>query len=192
MTVEILRLAIAGPLVFSPRRFADTRGFLSEVFREAWFDAHIGMGSFVQENHIYSERAGTIRGLHFQIPPRAQGKLARVTRGAVWDVAVDLREGSPTFGRHVGVELYADNGKQIWVPVGFAHGFCTLEPHSEVTYKITDYYDQEHERGIAWDDADLAVAWPVDSERAVLSDRDRQNPRLRDTARYFVYDSREH
>jgi dTDP-4-dehydrorhamnose 3,5-epimerase len=178
--MKIERLAIPGPVVMTPARFWDARGFLSETFNEARFAAQIGAIAFVQENHSFSEHRGTIRGLHFQAPPKAQGKLVRVARGSIFDVAVDLRHGSPTFGRHVAVELSADNGRQLWIPVGFAHGFCSLEPRSEVTYKISAYYDPSCERGIVWDDPDLGIAWPIDRAQAVLSDRDRQNPRLKD------------
>ena len=178
--MEIEHLAVPGPVVVIPSRFRDARGFLSEIFNEGRFAAHVGPARFVQENHSLSERRGTIRGLHYQPPPKAQGKLVRVTRGAVFDVAVDVRHGSATFGRHVGIELSAENGKQLWIPAGFAHGFCALEPHSEVTYKMTAYYDPEHQQGIAWDDPDLGIAWPVDAAEAVLSERDRCNPRLKD------------
>jgi dTDP-4-dehydrorhamnose 3,5-epimerase len=183
--MEIEHLAIRGPVVVTPARFRDARGFLSETFNEARFAAQIADVRFVQENHSFSEHKGTIRGLHLQIPPKAQGKLVRVTRGSIFDVAVDMRRDSPTFGRYVGVELSADNGKQLWVPVGFAHGFCSLEPGCEVVYKISAYYDPSCERGIAWNDPDLRIPWPVDPAQAVLSDRDRQNPRLKDAPTCF-------
>jgi dTDP-4-dehydrorhamnose 3,5-epimerase len=182
--MEIKHFDIPGPLLVVPSRICDARGYLSETFHEQRFAAGVAPARFVQENHIFSEHAGTIRGLHFQVPPKAQAKLVRVTRGAAFDVAVDMRPHSPTFGRHVAVELTA-NCNQFWIPVGFAHGFCTLEPGSEVNYKITAYYDPECERGIAWDDADLAIPWPVDRAAAVLSDRDRHNPRLKDAPAYF-------
>jgi dTDP-4-dehydrorhamnose 3,5-epimerase len=183
--MEIERFDIPGLVVVIPVRFRDSRGFLSEVFNEAQFGAAVEPVHFVQENHSRSEPAGTIRGLHFQAPPKAQAKLVRVTRGAVWDVAVDLRLGSPTFGHHVGVELTAENGKQLWIPVGFAHGFCTLEPSSEVIYKMTAYYDLASSHGVAWDDPDLAIPWPVDRRRVLLSDRDQRNPQLKDTPSCF-------
>jgi dTDP-4-dehydrorhamnose 3,5-epimerase len=185
--MDIVRLDIPGPVVLSPTRFADTRGFLAEIFHESWFAAQVEAVHFVQENHIYSEHVGTVRGLHFQRPPKSQAKLVRVTRGRVWDVAVDLRQGSPTFGRHVGVELTRDNGRQLWVPDGFAHGFCTLEPQSEVTYKTTAYYDRDCEGAVAWDDPDLAIAWPAQAIKPILSDRDRRNPRLFQLAPCFTY-----
>jgi dTDP-4-dehydrorhamnose 3,5-epimerase len=186
--MEIERLAIPGPVVVIPKRLHDVRGFLSETFNEKRFAAVVGPVRFVQENHVYSEYAGTIRGLHFQTPPSAQAKLVHVTRGAIFDVTVDLRAGSQTFGHHVSVELSAENGRQLWVPVGFAHGLCTLEPCTEVTYKITAFYDPDCDRGIAWDDADIAIPWPVDRAAAVLSDRDRHNPRLKDTPVFFGSD----
>ena len=134
----------------------------------------------MQDNHSLSAAAGTIRGLHFQIAPHAQAKLVRVVRGRVLDVAVDLRRSSPTFGRHFAVELSADNWAQLFVPVGFAHGFCTLTEDVEVLYKVSELYSPAHDRGLAWDDPDLAIAWPVAAPSAVLSDKDRRWPRLRD------------
>jgi dTDP-4-dehydrorhamnose 3,5-epimerase len=136
----------------------------------------------VQDKHSFSAAVGTIRGMHFQLPPRAQAKLVRVLRGAVLDVVVDLQRGSSTYGRHAAIELSAANAQQVFVPAGFAHGFCTLEPGTEVAYKASDYYDAGLERGLAWDDPDLVLPWPVTADRAVLSDKDRRQPRLRDVA----------
>ncbi len=130
-----------------------------------------------------------MRGLHFQSPPHAQGKLVRVTRGAVFDVAVDIRVGSPTFAQHVGTILTAENWTQIWVPPGFAHGFCTLEPNTEVIYKVTDYYAPECDRGLRWDDADLGIRWPVDLAKVTVSDRDRRHPSLREMTPAFTYEA---
>jgi dTDP-4-dehydrorhamnose 3,5-epimerase len=167
-----------------PTRHGDRRGFFSETFRSDWFP---GL-TFVQDNHSMSAEVGTLRGLHLQKPPRAQAKLVRVTQGAILDVAVDIRAGSPTFGHHVAVELSAENWEQLLVPVGFAHGFITREPNTEVLYKVTDVYSAKDEVGIAWDDPDLAIAWGVDADRVILSDRDREHPRLSQLAELFSYE----
>jgi dTDP-4-dehydrorhamnose 3,5-epimerase len=142
---------------------------------------------FVQDNHSLSVEAGTLRGLHFQTPPHAQGKLLHVIRGSIFDVAVDIRVGSPTFGLHVSANLSAENWRQIWIPPGFAHGYCTLEPNTEVIYKVTDYYAPECDRGIRWDDAALGVKWPVDSASAKLSDKDRRLPAFSEMTSAFVF-----
>lgn len=186
LTVE--RTAIPEVLVIEPGRFGDHRGFFSETWSRRGFAEATGIGlEFVQDNHSLSAQRGVIRGLHFQRPPHAQGKLVRVTRGAVLDVAVDIRRGSPTFGRHVAVELSARNWRQLWIPPGFAHGFCTLEPDTEVQYKVTDYYAPDHDLGLAFDDPALGIAWPVPSAEAVLSDKDRRHPVLSDLPDYFGY-----
>ena len=130
---------------------------------------------------------GTVRGLHFQLKPRAQGKLVRCLVGSILDVAVDIRKGSPTYGQHVKVELSADNGQQLWVPPGFAHGFCTLEPNSVIAYKVTDYYSPEHDRGLRWNDPALAIDWPVTEDKAILSTKDRVQPLLSELDADFVY-----
>jgi dTDP-4-dehydrorhamnose 3,5-epimerase len=142
---------------------------------------------FVQDNHSLSRLKGTVRGLHYQAPPFAQHKLVRVVRGSVLDVAVDLRLGSPTYGAHVAAVISAEAWNQILVPIGFAHGFCTLEPDTEVIYKVTDYYSPEHDHGILWNDPELGIAWPVSEAAAVLSPRDRRLPRLKEIASPFVY-----
>lgn len=172
------------PEVFTilPVRFRDARGYFVETFRAEWFPEH----EFVQDNHSHSVRAGTLRGLHFQVRPHQQAKLVRVAQGRVRDIAVDLRAGSPTFLRHVVVELSADNGVQVLVPSGFAHGFVTLEPDTVVLYKMTDYYSAEHERGIPWDDPTVAVDWGIDVE-PILSDRDRRHPPFDPAATPFTY-----
>ncbi|MFN3867590.1 MAG: dTDP-4-dehydrorhamnose 3,5-epimerase [Hyphomicrobiaceae bacterium] len=173
--------------IVTPKIFRDARGFFSETFNaQALAEAGI-VGTFVQDNQSLSVQPGVIRGLHFQIAPRAQDKLIRVTRGAILDVAVDIRKGSPSYGRHVAVELSADNWRQLWVPKGFAHGFCTLQPDTEVIYKVTDFYAPECDRGIAWDDPALAIAWPVPAGGAILSDKDRKAPRLADIEPPFAY-----
>ncbi|HEX6937786.1 MAG TPA: dTDP-4-dehydrorhamnose 3,5-epimerase [Longimicrobiales bacterium] len=178
MKLQVIPTAIPDVKVIVPARYGDERGFLSEVYeRGAFLDAGIDV-AFVQENHSYSARRGTVRGLHFQVPPRAQAKLVRVARGAILDVAVDLRPDSPTFGKHVSVVLSAENWNQLYVPVGFAHGFCTLEPDTEVIYKLSDVYAPECERGLLWNDPALGIDWPVDEATAILSPRDRTHPRL--------------
>jgi dTDP-4-dehydrorhamnose 3,5-epimerase len=173
--------------VLTPRRHQDTRGFLSEVWRQdALTEAGIDV-RFVQENHAASRATGTIRGLHFQIGDAAQAKLVRCPRGSVFDVVVDIRHGSPTFGRHTAIVLSAENWKQLYVPEGFAHGYCTLEPDTEVVYKVTAYYDPASERGLAWDDPEIGIAWPVSADRAVLNERDRTFPRLAGLPDFFPF-----
>src|SRR5215204_2206355 len=165
--IELEPTALADVKIVKPKRFGDARGFLSEVFnRRAFAQAGISL-DFVQDNHSSSAKAGTVRGLHFQTAPFAQAKLVRVSRGRILDVAVDLRRSSPTFGQHVAVELSAANWLQLLVPVGFAHGFCTLEDETEVLYKVTAYYAAAHDRGIAWDDPALGIPWPVTAADAI-------------------------
>lgn len=161
-------------------RYGDERGWFSETWSRARFHAAGIDCDFVQDNHSRSEPAGVIRGLHFQRPPYAQAKLVRCVRGAILDVVVDLRAGSPTFGQHHAVELSAQSGDQLFVPPSFAHGFVTLQPGTEVAYKVTAAYAPAHEAGLAWDDPDLNIAWPVAAAEAVLAERDRHWPRLRD------------
>jgi len=185
MSDFVQSLAIPDVKLITPARIGDARGFFSEVFHARRF-AEAGIpGPFVQDNHSLSAAVGTVRGLHLQIDPSAQGKLVRVTRGAIWDVAVDVRRGSPTFGQHVGIELSVENWRQLWIPTGFLHGFCTLEPDTEVLYKVTAEYDREAERGVAWDDPALAIPWPVEPNKAQLSDKDRALPRLADCPAWF-------
>ena len=173
--------------VITPRRHHDARGFLSEVWREdALTEAGIAV-RFVQENHAASRATGTIRGLHFQIGDAAQAKLVRCPRGSVFDVVVDIRHGSPTFGRHTSIVISAKNWKQLYVPEGFAHGYCTLEPDTEVMYKVTAYYDPASERGLAWDDPEIGIAWPVSADRAVLTERDRTFPGLAGLPNFFPF-----
>jgi dTDP-4-dehydrorhamnose 3,5-epimerase len=182
--MEIVHTDIPGVLLVRAPRFGDERGFFSEVFRDTWFP---GL-EFVQDNHSVSEAVGTVRGLHFQVPPCAQDKLVRVSRGAVFDVAVDVRHGSPTFGHHVGVVLSDANWEQLLIPKGFAHGFCTLEPNTEVLYKVTAHYSPEHDRGMRWDDPELGIEWPVDAGAALLSDKDRTWPPLSGLPEHFTYE----
>jgi dTDP-4-dehydrorhamnose 3,5-epimerase len=178
--------AIPDVKIVTPKRFGDDRGFFSEVYsRDRFADAGIAL-DFVQDNHSWSAKTGTVRGLHFQSAPCAQDKLVRVVRGRIMDMAVDLRRSSPTYGKHVAVELSAENWRQLLVPVGFAHGFCTLEPDTEVLYKVSGYYSAAHDHGLAWDDPALEIQWPVSIEAAVLSDKDRRHPRLADLPPYFA------
>ena len=173
-----------------PKRFSDDRGWFSETWRK---DRLAGQGidsSFCQDNHSLSRPVGTLRGLHFQAPPHAQSKLVRCVAGSIWDVAVDLRAGSPTYGDWVGSTLSAENGDQLFIPVGFGHGFITLEPDSEVIYKVDDYYAPDCDGGIAWDDPDLALEWPLPDGGPILSDKDRLLPRLKSWDSPFPYDGR--
>jgi dTDP-4-dehydrorhamnose 3,5-epimerase len=182
---EVLATEIADVKLIVPRIHRDHRGFFSETYNKADLAA-LGVNlEFVQDNHSLSVERGVVRGLHFQIPPFAQDKLVRVIRGSVFDVAVDIRQGSPTYGKHVARVISAADWNQFLVPAGFAHGFCTLEANTEVIYKVTNYYSPEHDRGVLWDDADLGVAWPVTEGEAVLSDKDKKQPRFRDLPQYF-------
>jgi dTDP-4-dehydrorhamnose 3,5-epimerase len=170
--------AMSGLRLISPRKSGDARGFFSETYnRQTFADAAIG-DTFVQDNHSLSAPPGTLRGLHFQSPPFAQDKLVRVVRGAIFDVAVDIRASSPTYGRHFAVELSAANWRQLLIPIGFAHGYCTLEPDTEVLYKVSNYYSAAHDRGLAWDDPALGIVWPLPDNGAILSDKDRGHPLL--------------
>jgi dTDP-4-dehydrorhamnose 3,5-epimerase len=183
--METLTTSIPGLLVLRLPRRDDSRGFFAETYRRSWMEERSLPADWVQDNHSLSRHRGTVRGLHFQVPPRAQAKLVRVVAGSVFDVAVDLRRRSPAFGRHASFELSAANGDQLLVPVGLAHGFCTLEDHTEVLYKVTDYYSPDCDRGLRWDDPALGIPWPVGASDAVLSTRDRQHPALADLPDYF-------
>jgi len=179
------RLAIPDVLLIEPPRYADPRGFFSETWSAAGYAA-CGIGpAFVQDNHSLSTQKGIVRGLHLQIGPNAQGKLIRVARGAIWDVAVDVRRGSPTYGRHVAAVLSSDNWAQLWIPPGFLHGFCTLQPDTEVLYKVTAPYDRAAERGVLWNDPDLDLPWPIHPDEVLLSDKDRALPRLAECPAWF-------
>ena len=183
--MQIDSFDIAGPLLLTPKRHGDARGFFSEVFRQDVFEAAAGPVAFVQDNHSRSQKKGVVRGLHYQTPPAAQGKLVRVTRGAVWDVLVDARRASPTYGRHIGVELSEGNWRQLWAPPGFLHGFCTLSEDVEFLYKVTAYYSAEHDGAVAFDDPALGIDWPLGGAEPLVSDKDRRAPRFADMAAVF-------
>ena len=184
--MEITRLAIPEVCILKPVRHGDDRGFFSETYNSRVLAAAGLNEAFVQDNHAYSALPGTVRGLHFQIPPHAQAKLIRVVRGAIFDVAVDIREGSPSYGRHVSAIISAGAWNQIFIPAGFAHGLCTLEPDTEVIYKVTDYYSPSHDRGILWNDPALGIEWPVKEAEAIVSERDRRHPLLAGLAPFPV------
>jgi dTDP-4-dehydrorhamnose 3,5-epimerase len=185
--VRIEDAGLPGLKVITPARVEDARGWFSETFRlDALREAGVEV-DWVQDNHSLSRAAGTVRGLHYQAPPRAQWKLVRCAAGAVLDVAVDARLGSPGFGRWVAVELSAANGRQLLIPAGFLHGFATLTPDAELLYKCSDTYSAEHDGAVAWDDPDLAVNWGPGADAAVLSDKDRAAPAWADWASPFTY-----
>ncbi len=186
--MEITPAPIAAVRFVVPKVVRDERGFFCETYN---LDALAAAGiaaRFVQDNHSLSVEAGVVRGLHFQIPPYAQDKLVRVVRGAIFDVAVDIRHDSPTFGQHVSAVLSAENWRQMWVPRGFAHGFCTLEPNTEVIYKVTNGYAPEFDRGLLWNDPGLRIAWPGVATNAILSARDRSHPPLAMLPQHFIYE----
>ncbi len=180
MRFKAERLAIRDVILVTPHRIVDARGYFMETYRASDF-AGLGVAAaFVQDNHVMSAERGTLRGLHYQRPPQAQAKLVRAVKGAIFDVAVDLREGSDSYGRWVGRRLSAEGGEQLFVPRGFAHGYCTLEPATEVVYKCDAYYAAEHEGGFHCGDPTLAIDWPVAVGEAVLSERDRALPAFKD------------
>lgn len=185
--MKIDTFPIQGPLLVQPTKIGDHRGFFSETFRADRFEEAAGPVRFVQDNQSQSATKGTIRGLHFQKEPRAQGKLVRVTRGSILDVAVDIRMGSPTYGQYVAVELSADNWQQLWIPPGFLHGFATLTDDCEVIYKVTDYYSGEHDASVLWNDPAIGVPWPFSEDMAVLSDKDRTAPLLSEIGAQFLF-----
>jgi len=183
--VEAREMAIEGPLLLSVRRFADARGAFVETYNQRDFAAVGIADAFVQDNQSVSTKIGTVRGLHFQVPPDPQGKLVRVLRGRILDVAVDLRRASPTFGQHVAAELSAENGLMLWVPVGFGHGFVTREPDTEVAYKVTGLYSPACDGGVYFADPALGIDWGINEDEATLSDKDRKLPRLADLGGLF-------
>ena len=185
--MELINTRFPEVKILVPSRYADERGFFSEIYNHRTFaQAEIRL-DFVQDNHSYSAKSGTVRGLHFQTPPYAQDKLVRVARGAIFDVIVDLRHGSPTFGEHMSLSLAAKEWEQVLIPAGFAHGLCTLEQGTEVVYKATNYYSPVHDKGIRWCDPALGIEWPVSPEKAIVSPRDRALPFLRSLPQYFTY-----
>jgi dTDP-4-dehydrorhamnose 3,5-epimerase len=176
--MQVIETAIPDVKVIVPKKHGDNRGFFSEVYsRRAFAAADINV-EFVQDNHSLSAEVGVVRGLHYQLPPMAQAKLVRVVRGAILDVAVDIRRSSPTFGKMVAEEISEANWKQIYIPPGFAHGFRTLAPNTEVIYKVTNFYSPEHDRGIRWNDPALGIDWGIPEADAVLSERDKKHPTL--------------
>lgn len=176
--MQLERFDIEGPVLIQPRMIRDERGYFMETFRDDWFRANVADVTFVQDNQSLSRQTGVIRGLHYQTAPFGQGKLVRCLKGSIFDVAVDIRPGSATFGRWISAELTAERGEQLWVPDGFAHGFCTLEPDSEVFYKCTNLYSRPNDCGLAFDDPEIGITWPIDVAKAVLSDKDRSQPPL--------------
>jgi dTDP-4-dehydrorhamnose 3,5-epimerase len=183
--MEFRTFDLEGPVEIVPRKIGDERGYFSEIFRQAAFTEQAGSVEFVQDNQSLSVREGTVRGIHFQTHPAAQGKLVRCLAGSVFDVAVDLRHDSATYGRWISVVLTAEKINQLWIPVGFGHGFCTLEPNSIISYRVTDYYSPENDMGVAWNDADIGVHWPDLADPDTLSGRDRVQPALADLPPLF-------
>lgn len=184
--MEITKTAIDGVLIIEPRAFADDRGFFMETYnKERYLQSGVD-GEFVQDNVSVSKK-GTLRGLHYQAPPFAQGKLVQVLRGSVMDVAVDIRFGSPTFGNYVSVELSAENKKQFWIPAGFAHGFVALEDDTIFSYKCTNIYAPEHDRGVLWNDTHINIEWPFPEAELLISDKDKKQPSLKDIEQEFIW-----
>jgi len=184
--MDIQATSIPEVKIIAPKKFGDARGFFSETYNQRAFHAAGITDVWIQDNHSLSGPKGTVRGLHFQTAPFAQAKLVRVTRGAILDVAVDIRRGSPTYGRHVAAEISAEAWNQIYVPAGFAHGFCTLTPDAEVLYKVTALYSRENDFGLLWNDPALGIDWPVTAETALLSDKDKVQPTLADMPAHFT------
>lgn len=188
--MQIEETPLPGVLILTPRRFSDARGWFCEVWNKQTL-AKAGITyDFVQDNHSYSAEVGTVRGLHFQSPPHAQTKLVRCGRGCVFDVAVDIRMGSPTFGQWFGTELSADNGRQLLIPAGFLHGFVTRAPDSELLYKCSDIYASACDGAVRFDDPDIGIDWGIDTTTAILSDKDRAAPYLKDFRSPFTYEAR--
>jgi dTDP-4-dehydrorhamnose 3,5-epimerase len=172
VAMQVEHLAIDGVVALTPARFGDNRGWFSETWNKRRLAEAGIMAEFVQDNRSWSAQAGTVRGLHFQVPPNAQAKLLQVLRGAILDIVVDLRRGSPDYGRWIGLELSAATGRQIFIPEGFAHGFVTLQDDTEILYKCSNYYSADHERALRFDDPDIGIDWGIDPANAILSDKD--------------------
>lgn len=189
--MQFENFAIQGPVLIIPSKIGDARGWFAETFRVDKFADAVSDVSFVQHNQSMSAAVGTVRGLHFQIEPKAQGKLVRCLKGAILDVAVDIRHSSPTFGQHVAAELSEENGAQLWIPAGFAHGFVTRAEKTEILYLVTDYYSPSHDRGLLWSDPALGIDWGIAEEGVILSDKDRRLPKLADLPDYFHYPTAE-
>jgi dTDP-4-dehydrorhamnose 3,5-epimerase len=187
--MQVEKTALAGVVILTPIRHGDERGFFSESWNRQTLLGHGIDVDFVQENHSLSRQAGTVRGLHFQTPPQAQAKLVRCGRGRLFDVAVDLRRGSPTYGGWVGVELSFDNGRQLFIPAGFAHGFVTREPGTEIVYKCSAPYAPDCDRAIAFDDPDIGIDWGVTRQAAILSDKDAAAPAFGDLDTPFRWEA---
>ena len=184
--MEVIQTAIEGVVIIEPRLFNDARGYFFESFSQRDFDRLVRTVHFVQDNESKSSY-GVLRGLHFQKPPYAQSKLVRVIKGAVLDVAVDIRKGSPTFGQHVAVELTEENHRQFFIPRGFAHGFSVLTPEVIFQYKCDNFYAPQSEGALAWDDPDLGINWRIPSDKILLSEKDKRHPRLKDAEWLFDY-----
>ena len=172
--------------LIKPKRFSDQRGFFEEIYSRDFYNSLGIEVDFVQDNHSLSFKTATIRGLHFQLPPAAQAKLVRCNSGAIFDLAVDIRRRSPTYGQWAGYNLTAENGHQLYIPVGFAHGFMTLEPNSEIIYKCSDYYAPDSEGSIVWNDPEIGIKWPL-SEKPILSQKDNCAPSLKAFDTPFIY-----
>src|SRR5258705_8224047 len=182
MQLDVHSLAIPDVKLMRTPRFSDARGYFCETFQRADFAAHGLDSEFIQDNQSSSDRPGTVRGLHFQRPPFAQAKLVRVLCGRIFDVAVDLRRSSPSYGKHIAVELSSEGNEQLLIPAGFAHGFCTLEPDTIVFYKVDQVYSAAHDSGVNWADPELGIEWPIAGAEAILSEKDRKLPMLDDLA----------
>ena len=183
--MKVIETAIPAVKILLPAKHGDHRGFFSEVFNTRLLKEAGLCCDFVQDNHSLSAEKGVVRGLHFQLPPMAQDKLVRVIRGGILDVAVDIRRNSPTFGKHITAEITAENWKQILVPAGFAHGFVTLQPNTEVVYKVTNFYSPQHDRGIRWNDPALGIEWGIEAAAAILSAKDKLHPNLAEAVDLF-------